>query len=139
MPNRSCSHKRMRGEGETSAGIAGKEVFQCLASGERGAACAREENVAFAVSEGPTAEAVAVELTAEFERVFSEGIRNMVDHLVSLVRSLNFGPFESTQCLKEAAEGMNFDSRQTAVEGISYTVVDTQAGGGLAVVGRKSR
>src|ERR1700722_4187517 len=138
MPNRSCSHKRVRGEGNSSAGITGKEVFKSGAGWKRGSADAREENVAFAVTECATAETVAVELTSKFEGVFSYGIRNMVNHLVSLVRSLNLGPFKSPQCFEYPAKGANLNSRQTAIERIGYAIVDTQAGSRLAMVSRKS-
>src|ERR1700722_3157658 len=89
MPNRSSSHKRVGGEGNSSAGITRKEVFKSGAGRKRGSADAREENVAFAVTECAAAEAVAVELSSKFDGVFSYGVRNMVNHLVSLVRSLD--------------------------------------------------
>src|SRR3984957_16659686 len=139
MPNRRSSHKRVGGEGNSSAGITGKEVFKCGAGRKRGSADAREQKVAFAVTKRAAAEAVAVELTSKFDGVFSYGIRNMVNHLVSLIRTLDHGPFKSTQCFEQPAERANFNSGQAAVERIGYTVVDTQAGSGLAMVSRKSR
>src|ERR1700722_3767023 len=125
MPNRGSSHKRVRGEGNSSARITGKEVFKSGAGRKCGPTDTREENVALAVTECAAAEAVAVELTSKFDGVFSHGIRNMVNHLISLVRSLNLGPFKSTQCFEYPAKRANLNSRQTGVERIGYAIVDS--------------
>src|SRR5580704_4997774 len=63
----------------------------------------------------------------------------MVDPLIPLVWSLNLGPLKSAQSFEKAAERMNLNSRQAAIKRVCDTVVDAEARGRFAMIGRKSR
>src|SRR5579863_10537471 len=80
-----------------------------------------------------------MQLAAELQRVLAESVGNMIDNLEPLIRTLDLGPFEPAQRLKEAAEPLNFESGQSTIERVCYTVVYAQTCGRLAVIRRECR
>ena len=69
-------------------------------------------DVTLTVAEGAAAKTIAVEFAAKLQGMFSDGIRDVINELVPLIRPLYFGPFESAKSFEKPAETLDLEPRQ---------------------------
>src|SRR5580704_2549355 len=89
---------------------------------------------------GATAKAIAVLFDTEFESMLAQRTRHVIHELIPVIGSLHFGPIESADSGdRKSEESENVNTRQSSVQRIRHTGVQSICRGRQIVVIRKCR
>src|SRR5438552_5533095 len=88
---------------------------------------------------GAPTKSIAMDLGTELQRVFAEGVGDMVDELEAGIGALNLGPVESPKLLREFVPTGDVDAGKAAVQRIGDARIEAVARGRPIVIVGESR